>query len=1270
MAPKPKKFIDPRASITFKLVHRSQRDARIADENASAYVLQPMPPSINLQKKGFQPDLDFNLQDSSEDDSGSYEDESDTELHGDKSEDERPSGKELVGTAQDPSNFGVYFNDDYNYLQHMKTVGEDPSAVMLSAPSKTEDKTQTGIKFIDEGDKVALDAVLGKKNAGVAIPLDVFGSKNELEVGLMNQEGAEGITLDMDPNVRDAFDALEDEAYVEDLEEDFFDAFHAPEVPDKWSSLPTDEEYYANLRKQHGIEQNEEEEGSWLSEFKKQGCLDLTRQFAASDDDASEEIDDFASQMSLPKKGPKSRKAPSTAFSMTSSSMFRNEKLELLDDQFDHVLAEYSDDEIGELDGDDEQVLGEADACDPALDEIYDGFLKNLKVFGQRKTLVSRDPKENLDAIRAELREEAKSLVENYKYEEEYVEREFRMPEPKKKAEWDVETVLSTNSNIYNRPKLIHEISKGAPKIRLSKGIPKVIPEQTENEVISDQGSDHTATPAVNKGKARSAKESSEEKKARKAAVKEERRERRQTKKATKEAFSQEKGKQYKQLPNIKLQAHSDYSINIEFNEDDLNDPSLLAELAGLTMDETTGVAKKPAPKPLQKRLENGTGVDIEAILAAVPLAGEDDVVVELTDNDLNDPTLLAELAAVEPVAARPDPTQGAGGQPEPPTAAIQLSATLVSQTTVAEESTLESKLRSTNIHSLQQYVQVEKVKALNKKRAGDKQGALESLRSAKELEKRIAELSQLETEKETPAVQAGAREHGLDEEGASSPNTPAAAPRPARTEEPKPLGVPAPTSDLMEQRSKEYKRAALRYKKEGNLEMAREMLSTAKAIEKAAVDARHGLAQDDYVLPPEPSEPKLAPETAVEPAATPVSVAITAATVQTSTKDTTSQLVQHLLDTLDSQITLCTKLSAQYFTANQKDLALDFHKRKKTMTQMKQTLSTMKHLPLDPQNLPFQFSYTTLEYTIAQSHPDVALDQMEVAIIKGMDMSAAGDASIETGVWFDMGWPFNASGTLPEGKGGTATLKGLHPEYQLKQTIKIERTKAFQRFLERRKATFEAYAVTKSLFGIMSTKTPLGKAVVKLDDLLSKCEIHQLMEPTNPRKATGAALEIHIRMRAPLIKADIVKTSEKWLEVAFGDTPQALREPAASVAAPVPRSPVVDKKSPIKKDRPQTSGAATTTAGPSNPNPVAAEDPDLELAFLRHAAANSPDNIISNAVLEHEHQLVVKALSGQSQPSEELLDQKNGYEIRMNMLVTMIQLGKLNMPGMLCTAG
>ena len=44
-----KKFIDPRNSISFKLVHRSQRDSRINDENAPDLLLQQLPPSRNLQ---------------------------------------------------------------------------------------------------------------------------------------------------------------------------------------------------------------------------------------------------------------------------------------------------------------------------------------------------------------------------------------------------------------------------------------------------------------------------------------------------------------------------------------------------------------------------------------------------------------------------------------------------------------------------------------------------------------------------------------------------------------------------------------------------------------------------------------------------------------------------------------------------------------------------------------------------------------------------------------------------------------------------------------------------------------------------------------------------------------------------------------------------------------------------------------------------------------------------------------------------------------------
>lgn len=265
-----------------------------------------------------------------------------------------------------------------------------------------------------------------------------------------------------------------------------------------------------------------------------------------------------ASVQSKSVKSTKSKKAPSTAFSMTSSSMFRNEKLLLLDDQFDHVLAEYSDDDIGELDpdsDDDELRTG----SEPMLEEMYDAFLEDLQIIGSKRVLISRKPEESLDAIRRELCEEKKEIVEKYGMVEDFVEGVPMMPQMKKQAEWDVETVLTSNSNIYNRPRLIREISKGVPRIRLSRGMPRVI---RNEEILEDEGSGSEATESesvsgFNKGQARDNQESKEAKRERKAAVKNERRERRITKKATTTAFQQEEGRQARQMPNIKLQGHS-----------------------------------------------------------------------------------------------------------------------------------------------------------------------------------------------------------------------------------------------------------------------------------------------------------------------------------------------------------------------------------------------------------------------------------------------------------------------------------------------------------------------------------------------------------------------------------------------------------------------------------------------------------------------------------------------------------------------------------------
>ena len=49
--PKSKKFIDKKKAVTFHLVHRSQQDPLIADENAPQHVLVPAAGSTTVVNK-------------------------------------------------------------------------------------------------------------------------------------------------------------------------------------------------------------------------------------------------------------------------------------------------------------------------------------------------------------------------------------------------------------------------------------------------------------------------------------------------------------------------------------------------------------------------------------------------------------------------------------------------------------------------------------------------------------------------------------------------------------------------------------------------------------------------------------------------------------------------------------------------------------------------------------------------------------------------------------------------------------------------------------------------------------------------------------------------------------------------------------------------------------------------------------------------------------------------------------------------------------------
>lgn len=452
---KKKSFIEKKKAVTFHLVHRSQRDPLAADEKAPQHVLLPAK-KVDVEKR-----------------------------------------------QEEQRKFGVFYDDDYDYLQHLKEAS-GPSELVAAGNSyplhlREEDEE-------DEEEKTV--------PASINLPSSVFASEFEEEVGLLNKAAPiSGPRLDMDPDI------------VAGLDEDF--DFDDPE-----NILEDDFMMKANCTL---------------------GAKDAAGDEDDDDDDEWEDTDeegDFDSEGGLSDGGDmeggrreflfddEETKSRFTEYSMTSSVMRRNEQLTLLDDRFEKFYEQFDDDEIGALDNAELEGYIEPDSA--RLEEVIKDYFKQK----EKESLRPEDlgPKE-LPVVKEEEDEEDE--------EEEMETVVIEAPEEK----WDCETIISTYSNIYNRPKVIAEPSKPKP-IRVSSktGIPlDVLPnrgltaKQAERMTrINDSDLPRVCTQSRNK------EESKEERRARKQAIKEERKERRVEKKANKMAFKEEKVRQEKQMLNLR----------------------------------------------------------------------------------------------------------------------------------------------------------------------------------------------------------------------------------------------------------------------------------------------------------------------------------------------------------------------------------------------------------------------------------------------------------------------------------------------------------------------------------------------------------------------------------------------------------------------------------------------------------------------------------------------------------------------------------------------
>ncbi|KAJ3375084.1 Coiled-coil and C2 domain-containing protein 1B [Allomyces arbusculus] len=521
--------------------------------------------------------------------------------------------------------------------------------------------------------------------------------------------------------------------------------------------------------------------------------------------------------------------------------------------------------------------------------------------------------------------------------------------------------------------------------------------------------------------------------------------------------------------------------------------------------------------------------------------------------------------------------------------------------------------------------------------------------------------------------------------------------------------------------RQVQCKQAAVYFKRQNDLGAARDWLKHSKAcdviLEKLEL-VNEGLfawadVQDDAPPLPPPPPPQLldelagrspgAPAVPLPPAASLPSPASLAAAVPGATGD----VVAHLIEALTAQSAACTAAAAYYLGKSMKQEALTFHRMKKAFGTDLAALHDA--LARGPGAVAPVYEYRDVRFHQELSCPDLNMFEYEVQVKKATGLGAkAVTGDLNCLVIWDVGFPEN------EGKGETPAVTSSTPDVDFDYAfkVKIERNKQFQRHLERKRASFEVLHRTGGLLGFFSSRISLGRAQVKLDSLLTKAEIHQVLPLTDAnRRSTGGSLEIKIRMRQPLQKPDIVERQERWIFIqSLQATPTS--SPVVTMPAsglPLPSTPVADgpvaPPAPLPKQPspapPRTESpahalpspkplppvpaipAAAPTASPPPPatapstSPAPASAPPTSSASSAPSTTDdlqdlidwfeNPDTLVSNLVLDAEMESLAKGITAaraarDSATADALEDRRSACQVKLTMLQLNVEMGVLTM--------
>lgn len=381
----PKKWIDKKTAQTFRVVHRAQDDPLIHDPEAPQQVLAFIE-NKNLVKS----------EEKAGSGSGSAQVISGERLKEDESTFKQQGRRENEGEA---ALYGIAYDDSkYDYMQHLKPIGQAPDAVFIAKKTGKEKPNRKDLLLKPE--YVANNTNLTNNTTNnISLPKELLPSETTLprnygELGNM-PDALAGFQPDMDPRLKEILEALEDEAYVEDDDNIFDELITSGQTErlgeeeefDEYDEDGAWDEFDANAVDSFEVKDGEQE---WETAFRKFKIEESRKKAYGSDDEFDDEDDEerdtVGSLRAAPVNNNKGRrrvggaKTDLSGVSMTSSAMFRNEGLTLLDNRFDKIEEEYEK-EDDSAEEEQEQFDMKKERGD--LEDILDDFLDNYVVEGK-----------------------------------------------------------------------------------------------------------------------------------------------------------------------------------------------------------------------------------------------------------------------------------------------------------------------------------------------------------------------------------------------------------------------------------------------------------------------------------------------------------------------------------------------------------------------------------------------------------------------------------------------------------------------------------------------------------------------------------------------------------------------------------------------------------------------------------------------------------------------------------------------------------------------